>query len=192
MRSDVTPLLLLSILAVTRASGEEIATSPVSASSRAPEEEARLAGTYVYAGGESERSAMKAAVDLATEGMFGKVIAREELRKRSEPRPSYTIRFEGDGKVSVETPGFPSECAPPDGTEVVVRTRYGDVVRQSQKFVDGVLVQSGRNDDGSGTTEFRLAPDGNTLQVVRVSRSPKLPRPVAYSLTYVRQQSSPR
>ena len=186
MRSNVTPLLLLSILAVARASGEE-ATSPVGVSSRAPEEETRLAGTYVYAGGESERSAMKAAVDLATEGMFGKVIAREELRKRSEPRPSYTIRFEENGNVSVETPGFPSECAPPDGTEVVVRNRYGDVIKQSQQLVEGVLVQSGRNDDGSGTTEFRLAPDGNTLRVVRVSRSPRLPRPVVYSLTYIRQ-----
>ncbi|HET6983496.1 MAG TPA: hypothetical protein VFI53_15240 [Myxococcaceae bacterium] len=130
---------------------------------------------------------MKTAVDWATEGMFGKVIAREELRKRSEPRPSYTIRFEEDGKVSVETPGFPSECAPADGTEVVVRNRYGDVLKQSQQFVDGALVQSGRNADGSGTTEFRLGSDGNTLQVFHVSRSPRLPRPVVYSLTYVRQ-----
>jgi hypothetical protein len=182
----MTPVLLLSIFLAARASGEEAASSPAGARSGAPEEETRLAGTYVYVGGESERSAMRAAVDRATEGMFGKVIAREELRKRSEPRPSYTIRFEG-GKVSVETPGFPPESAPPDGTEVVVRNRYGDVIRQSQQFVDGVLVQSARNDDGSGTTEFRLGTDGNTLQVMRVSRSPRLPKPVVYSLTYVRQ-----
>jgi hypothetical protein len=183
MRPGVPPLLLLSIFAAARATGEE----PPSARSRAPEEETRLAGTYLYVGGEPERSAMKAAVDRATEGMFGKVIAREELRKRSEPRPSYTIRFEEDGKVSVETPGFPAESAPRDGTEVMIRNRFGDVIRQSQQLVDGVLVQSGRNDDGSGTTEFRLERDGNTLLVTRVSRSPRLPKPVVYSLTYVRQ-----
>jgi hypothetical protein len=191
MRRAVHPVLLLSILLAARAGGEEAASGSAGVKSRVPEEGARLAGTYVYVGGEPERSGMKAAVDLATEGMFGKVIARDELRKRSEPRPSYTIRFEADGKVSVETPGFPSESAPADGTEVVVRNRYGDVIRQSQQFVDGVLVQSGRNDDGSGTTEFRLTPDGNTLQVTRISRSPRLPRPLVYRLTYVRQPSLP-
>jgi len=160
-------------------------TSP--ARSAVSADEAHLAGSYVYIGGASERAVVKAAVDRATEGMFGKVIAREELMKRSEPRPSYTIRFEEDGKLSVETPGFPSECTPVDGTEVVVRNKFGDVVKESQEFVDGVLVQSGRNDDGSGSTEFRLGSDGNTLLVVRVSRSPRLPRPVAYSLTYYRQ-----
>lgn len=190
MRPGVPPALLLSIFMAARASGEETASTSAGVASRAPAEETRLAGTYVYVGGEPERSAMKAAVDLATEGMFGKVIAREELRKRFEPRPSYTIRFGEDGKVNVETPGFPSESAPPDGSEVVVRNRYGDVIRQSQQFVDGVLVQSGRNDDGSGTTEFRLCPDGSTLQVTRVSRSPRLPKPVVFSLTYVRQPNA--
>jgi len=150
-------------------------------------EETRFAGTFIYIGGQSERSVVKTAVDRATEGMFGKVIAREELMKRSEPRPSYTIRFEEDGKVSVETPGFPSETAPVDGTEVVVRNKFGDVITQSQEFVDGALVQNGRNDDGSGSTEFRLGSDGNTLQVTRVSRSPRLPRPVVFSLTYFRK-----
>jgi len=187
MRPGVPATLLLSIFLAARASGEESSISAVGATSAAPAEEARLSGTYVYVGGEPERSKMKAAVDLATEGMFGKVIAREELRKRSDPRPSYTIRFEENGKVSVETPGFPAESAPLDGTEVVVKNRYGDVVRESQQLVDGVLVQIGRNDDGSGTTAFKLQPDGNTLQVTRVSRSPKLPKPVVYSLTYVRR-----
>ena len=192
-------MLLLVICLCARAGGEENrdaaeASLTVAAARKAPPsssadspDETRLSGTFVYIGGESERSVVKAAVNLATEGMFGKVIAREELMKRSEPRPSYTLRFEKDGTLSVETPGFPAESSPLDGTEVVVRNKFGDVVKQRQEFVDGVLVQSGRNDDGSGSTEFRLGSDGNTLQVNRVSRSPRLPRPVAYSLTYYRQ-----
>ena len=164
-----------------------LSSSSSPAGSMSSVEETRFAGTFIYIGGQSERSVVKTAVDRATEGMFGKVIAREELMKRSEPRPSYTIRFEEDGKVSVETPGFPSETAPVDGTEVVVRNKFGDVVTQSQEFVDGALVQTRRNDDGSGSTEFRLGSDGNTLQVTRVSRSPRLPRPVVFSLTYFRK-----
>ncbi len=148
------------------------------------------AGTYVYAGSQAERTAVKTAVDRATEGMFGKVIAREELMKRSEVRPSYTIRLEPPGTVSVETPGFPPECSPLDGTEVELRTKYGDVVRNTQQFMAGALVQQGRTADGSGSTEFKLLADGNTLLVTRVSRSPRLPRPVEFRLTYVRQQAA--
>jgi hypothetical protein len=146
------------------------------------------AGTYVYAGSEAERAAVKLAVDRATEGMFGKVIAREELMKRSEIRPSYTIRLDPPGAVSVETPGFPTECSPADGTEVDFRTKYGDVVKNAQQFVAGSLLQRGRTGDGSGSTEFRLLADGNTMQVTRVSRSPRLPRPVEFTLTYLRRQ----
>jgi hypothetical protein len=145
------------------------------------------AGTYVYAGSEAERAAVKLAVDRATEGMFGKVIAREELMKRSEIRPTYTIRLDPPGKVSVETPGFPPECSPVDGTEVDFRTKYGDVVKNGQQFVAGALLQRGRTADGSGSTEFRLLADRNTLRVTRVSRSPRLPRPVEFTLTYFRQ-----
>jgi len=148
------------------------------------------AGTYVYAGSEAERAAVKAAVERATEGMFGKVIAREELMKRSEIRPSYTIRLDSPGRVSVETPGFPPESSPLDGTEVELRTKYGDVVKNSQQFVSGSLLQQGHTPDGSGSTEFRLLADGNTLRVTCVSRSPRLPRAVEYSLTYVRQQGA--
>src|SRR5262249_24948543 len=75
-------------------------------------------GTYSYVGTDAEKAAVKGAVDRATEHMFGKVIARQELMKRSDIRPSYTIRLEPAGTVCVETPGFPSERSPLDGTEV--------------------------------------------------------------------------
>ena len=69
---------------------------------------------------------------------------------------------------------------------MVLRTKYGDVVRSSQRFVGGALLQRGRTDDGSEFTQFRLQPDGSTLVVTRVSESPKLPRAVEFTLTYRR------
>jgi len=213
-------VLLAAVVLAARAKGEEVpvsgsmpdtkrpaepvavATSSASAATRTsgvtrPSEPthvndvASYPGTYRYTGVEAERAAVKVAVDRATDGMFGILIARGELMKRSEIRPSYTLRVELSGIVSVETPGFPPEAAPLDGTEVVLRTKYGDVVKSSQRFVDGALIQRGRTDDGSGLTQFRLQPDGMTLVVTRVSQSPKLPRVVEFTLTYRREAAAP-
>src|SRR5215472_19111274 len=78
-------------------------SSPVRAPAP-PTDEQRYAGTYTYAGGEAEKAGIKTAVDHATEGMVGKNIARDELMKRSEVRPSYALSFDGKGNVTVETP----------------------------------------------------------------------------------------
>ena len=165
-------------------------SSPVRAPVPATDEQ-RYAGTYIYAGGEAERAGIKTAVDHATEGMVGKNIARDELMKRSEVRPSYAIRFDGKGNVAVETPGFPPEVSSLDGTEVQFKNKYGDVLQNRQRFVDGTLLQESRTSDGGGSTQFRLRPDGNTMIVTRISRSPKLPGVVEYSLTYARRPETP-
>ena len=149
----------------------------------------RYAGTFAYVGSSSERAAVEEAVDAATSGMLGMNIARHELMKRSEIRPTYTISFDDKGNVSVETLGYPPEVSPLDGTEVKLTDKYGDVVQNSQRFVDGALLQQGRTNDGNGSTQFKLQPDGKTMRVTRVSKSPKLPKPVEFRLTYVRRQS---
>jgi hypothetical protein len=164
-------------------------SAPVTGSALSPtrSEEKRYAGSYVYSGSDVERAAIRTAVDHATEGMIGKNIARGELMKRSEIRPSYTLRFDGRGNVTVETPGYPSESSSLDGSEVQLKNKYGDVLQNRQHFVDGALLQESRTPDGGGSTRFRLQPDDKTLIVTRVSQSPKLPRPVEFNLTYARQ-----
>jgi len=149
--------------------------------------EERYAGTYLYAGSDAEQATIKAVVDHATEGMVGRNIARGELMKRAEIRPSYTIHFDGKGNVAVETPGFPSEISPVDGTEVQFKNKYGDVLQNRQHFVGSELLQESRTHDGGGSTRFQLQPDGTTMIVTRVSQSPKLPGTVQYSLTYARR-----
>jgi len=165
-------------------------SSPVRAPAP-PTDQQRYAGTYIYAGGEPEKAGIKTAVDHATQGMVGKDIARSELMKRSEIRPTYAIRFDGKGNVDVETPGFPPELSSLDGTEVQFKNKYGDVLQNRQRFVDGALLQESRTSDGGGSTQFRLRPDSNTMIVTKISRSPKLPGVVEYSLTYTRQPGTP-
>ena len=161
--------------------------TPQSPSRPAPTSEQRYAGTYAFAGSEAERAGIEKAVDGATEGMVGKNIARSELMKRQEVRPTYTLRFDGKGNLAVETPGYPPEISPIDGTEVQLTNKYGDVLQNRQRFVDGSLLQESRTHDGGGSTQFKLMTDGNTLLVTRVSKSPKLPKTVQYTLTYRRQ-----
>jgi hypothetical protein len=171
----------------SRTSLEPTAPSAPPAPSAVARPEDRYAGTYVYTGTAAERLAIQAAVDRATEGMVGKNIARSELMKRAEIRPSFTLRFDGKGNVAIETPGFPEEISRVDGTEVQFKNKYGDVLQNRQHFVGGALLQESRTHDGGGSTRFQLQPDGTTMIVTRVSQSPKLPGTVEYSLTYARR-----
>lgn len=174
-----------------RTSLEPNAPAAPPAPSPAARPEERYAGTYVYSGIAAEKVAIQTAVDRATEGMVGKNIARGELMKRAEIRPSYTIRFDGKGNVAIETPGFPPEISPVDGTEVQFKNKYGDDLQNRQHFVGGALLQESRAHDGGGSTRFQLQPDSTTMIVTRVSQSPKLPGTVEYSLTYARRPGAP-
>ena len=188
MARAVVQVLVLACLQDARGSPGPDASSPEAtvARHRLELEPERYAGTYLYVGTDAERAAIDAAIDHATRGMPGQPIARGELSRRSEVRPSYVIRLDGRGSLSIETPGFPPEVFPLDGSEVPFRNKYGDVLRVRQRFVEGALVQDSRTADGGGTTRFELQPDGKTLLVTRISWSPKLPGTVRFRLTYVR------
>jgi hypothetical protein len=149
----------------------------------------RFAGTYTYAGGDAERRAVAAAVEKAISGMgfLGKPVARQSLRQRTDIRDSYTLFFAEVGNLRLTTPGYPPEVGPLDGQPFQLETKTGDKTTVTQSFVDGVLVQKGRTDEGSGRTEFRLADEGATLLVHRVMESPQLTAPVDFTLTYRRQ-----
>jgi hypothetical protein len=149
----------------------------------------RFAGTYTFVGGDAEKKAVSAAVEKAISGLgfLGKPVARQTLRQRADIRDTYTLSFDGQGNLHVTTPGYPPEVGPMDGRPFPVETKSGDKSQVSQRFVDGVLVQKGHTDDGSGVTEFRLADEGATLFVHRTMESPQLTASVDFTLTYRRQ-----
>jgi hypothetical protein len=149
----------------------------------------RYAGNYLYAGGDAERRTVAAAVERAIAGLsfLAKPLARQSLRQRTEVRDSYTLLFDGLGDLQLSTPGFPTEFGPLDGKAYPLETKYGDQTQVSQRFLDGVLVQEGRTEEGSGRTEFRLADADATLLVRRVMESSQLSGPVDFTLTYRRQ-----
>ncbi len=181
-------MVVLGLLACGHSTPEE--ASPPVVRSHPPSQslQQRYAGTYVYAGTTEERATVGKAVNAAVEGMgIATGFARSALMQRTEIRPSYAIVFDGRGDVGVQTPGYPPEVSPSDGSAVKVTNKYGDESNMSQHFVGGALVQQGRNDKGKGETSFKLQSDGKTLLVKRVMESQQLPRPVEFTLTYVRQ-----
>jgi hypothetical protein len=149
----------------------------------------RFSGSYLYAGGDAEKKAVAAAVEKAINGMgfLAKPVARQSLKQRAEIREGYSFVFDGLGHLKLSSKGFPVESGPLDGKPFPFVTREGDATQVSFRFVDGMLLQQGRTEDGSGRTEFRLADDGATLLVHRVMESTQLTAPVEYSLTYRRQ-----
>jgi hypothetical protein len=153
----------------------------------------RYTGTYVYVGGDTERHAVAAAVERAIAGLgfLGKPVARQSLRQRAEVREAYTLFFDGLGNCRLNSPGFPVELAPLDGRPAPLQTKSGDKTELRMHFEDGVLLQQGRTDEGSGRTEFRLTEDGTTLLVHRVMESAQLTAPVDFSLTYQRSGARP-
>jgi hypothetical protein len=181
-------LFLICAIACARKSPAP-AASPAVRSPAPVELRQRYAGTYVYVGGESERTAVAAAVDRAVEHMsfITRDFARSALKERAAVRESITIAFDDAGNVSVLSPGEFPEVSPSDGTPARVINRFGDESELSQRFVGGVLVQQGRTDSGGGSTAFELHLDGQTLLVHRVMESSHLPKPVEFTLTYRRQ-----
>jgi hypothetical protein len=163
--------------------------APAPTPSATAEFQRRFAGTFGYAGGDAERRAVSAAVEKAISGMgfLGKPVARQNLRQRADIRDSYTLFLDGLGNLRVTTAGYPPEFGPLDGRPFLLETKSGDKSQVTQSFVDGVLVQKGHTDEGSGVTEFRIADEGATLLVHRVMESPQLTAPVDFTLTYRRQ-----
>jgi len=149
----------------------------------------RFAGSYSFAGGDAEKRAVAAAVEKAISGMsfLAKPMARQSLRQPAEIRDTYTLFFDGLGNLRLTSPGFPVEFGPLDGKPFTSQSKSGEKSQVTQSFVDGVLVQKGHTEEGSGVTEFRLADEGATLFVHRIMQSPQLTAPVDFSLTYRRQ-----
>ncbi len=182
-------VILLAAISCARRGPDPISQPQVIREAPSVELRQRYGGTYQFVGGEAERGAVAAAVERAVAPMsfLARGIARSSLIARAEIRQAIGIFFADDGTVAVLSPGELPESTPADGTPVRVVNRFGDESELSQQFINGVFVQRGRTDDGSGSTIFELQPDGQTLIVHRTMESSKLPQPVKYTLTYRRK-----
>jgi hypothetical protein len=147
-----------------------------------------LSGTWVYAGGEAELTAVDQAVERATAdmGFLARGFAYEALRARARPRDRYTLSFDGR-TVTIGSPDQPTERGEVGGPPVSVTDRFGEENQTTFRVRDGALVEAGKSADGSGETVFTPSADGQTLRVRRLMESGRISAPVDVTLSYRRQ-----
>ncbi len=159
----------------------------IAAPAGAAEVDARLAGTYRFAGGPKEQQALSAAIESVVSKMsaFTRGIARKRLEKGNAPTSEVEITLLPNN-VTIARTGKPSVSAPTDGKAVNRNTTAGT---QAVSFVvDGrEIVQTMRGTSSEATNTFSLAADGVTLTIHTKIVSPRLPAPVEYHMTYARK-----
>ena|SRR5882762_8552955 len=146
-----------------------------------------FAGNYTYAGGEKQWQARIAAIEKATDSMFfvTRGIARGRIKDSTVIRARVGFSF-GNGMITVTMSDILPATSPESGAAVPYKSG-SDTLQLSQKFTaDGKLVQSFSASEGKRTNTYVLSPDGKTLNIFTTITSEKLPQPVSYTLTYVR------
>ncbi len=144
-------------------------------------------GAYAYAGGDAGRQAMLQAVDTAAAGVSFVIrpIARKRLRDTNQPYDTVSFRIQ-PGEIVCTRNGKSPIRSDEKGTPVQWTREDGKLYQVTQQFKDGAFTQLYKAEDGSRTNHFTLSADGAKLSLEVTVESPKLPKPLRYSLEFRR------
>jgi hypothetical protein len=146
-----------------------------------------LTGSYRFIGGQAEIDALEAAIDdvVSDMNLLARGIARRRLRKASEIPAGLAISL--SGRVLTVMIADAAYSAPLDGTAVKVRGPSGDSLMLRHRVLGkATLWQQFAGDDGIRVnTCERMA--GKRMRVRVTIRSEKLPKALAYSMTFARE-----
>ncbi len=144
----------------------------------------RYDGTFHFAGGERERVALEHAIDDSVRDLswVTRGIVRRRLAVRAGIAPWVSFAFP-PGWIRTVVPGHPPAVSPDSGAAVDYPFE-GETLRMTQRFEGVRLVQVFRSREGSRTNEYVPADQALVLHVT--IESPRLGRPLHYTLTYRR------
>ncbi len=153
-----------------------------------PPPQARLVGTYRYAGGSSQRQRLKDAIDSAVQQLNALIrgIGRRRLNESNQIRDQIKISVDGDKVTTTFTPGgtLTTTLGAP---AIPWTTDTGNAVKAKAKMVKGRLVQDFKSEDGARRSVYTLDKSGDTLTLSVTISSDRLPEPLKYALTYKRR-----
>lgn len=144
----------------------------------------RLGGDYRYVGGSEQRRDIARAIESVTEEMSLLVrgIASDRLKKTNDAPKAISIREEGeDIVVQIDERTYRGR---PNGPAIEVPNVEGGTSKMRLEFRDGKLYQHFAAKEGQRTNVFAPYPNGKRLNLWVTVRSPRLPKPVKYHLTY--------
>lgn len=186
--ASLVAVLVLVGAAAPRIAGGEEAGSAAAGAHRADRLDGSkdgdgLAGEYAFAGGEDERQALERAIDAVVSDMSLLVrgLARHRLRGANRVPARLAIARRGDEViVSLDERRY---AARPGGPPVHVIGVTGEELVLRLTLAEGGLAQRFTGARGERHNLLVRMPDGRLRLRVRVT-SPRLPRPLAYELTF--------
>jgi hypothetical protein len=151
----------------------------------AEDDRERFSASFRFVGSSDEEAARGAAIDRGVDGFFFAIrgIARSRLSNGTKIDPWVNFSFEAD-KLRVHMPST-TTVSPANGA-FVDYVSGDDHTKLSQRLTDSKITQTFVAGEGQRVNEWVLSADANKLWLRVTVSSPKLTRPVAYTLTYER------
>ncbi len=150
----------------------------------ATEDVAKLCGTYRFAGGDAERTALRDAIEDVVQGVsaIARPIARARLQEANPVPDGLTLR--SDAKLFTLAYAAETFAAPLDGSPVKVETSAGDDLELRIRFEKGTMRQVFSGEGKSRTNLLRR--EGDRLAIYVRVRADMLPKELVYRLTFER------
>jgi hypothetical protein len=145
-------------------------------------------GNYRFAGGNTQRSELEAAIEAAANQLPGAIrgIGRKRLTKTNPIDNTLEIVIAGDKVTTIFETGFDATCVI-DGPTVHWSNNKGDAYKVRVRSKGNKIVQIIEGDDGVKTTVFVLSTDKQKLTVHHKITADRLPEPMTYRLSYSRK-----
>jgi hypothetical protein len=159
------------------------AASPTLSRAQAP----NLDGSYAFVSDGSDDINRAIEQGVASMSFITRPIARGRLRKTNVPYRTLRISHTASEITTIPDSRAPV-VSPSNGATVKWRREDGEMFDVSTSWEGSSLRQSFRADDGQRVNVYSLSPDGRTLTMHVTVTSPRLPKPISYSLKYARTQ----
>ena len=156
---------------------------PVLAALSLTAQEPSLSGTW----NQSKADDITAAIDstVADMNFIKRPIARHRLTNLNPAYRKVLIAI-SDREVLVKFDEREPIHMPPDGKSAPWTREDGAKFMVAAQVTMGQLVQTFKNDEGERTNLFKLSPDGQSLTLSATIKSPQLPKPLTYSISFAR------
>jgi hypothetical protein len=124
-------------------------------------------------------------VTVADMNFIKRPIARGRLAKLNPAYKKVTIAA-SDKEVVVQLDDRAPIHMPPGGKSAPWTREDGQKFMVAAQVSKDQLVQTFKNDEGERTNVFKLGPDGRSLTLTATVKSPQLPKPLTYTITFGR------
>jgi hypothetical protein len=146
-------------------------------------QESSMRGTWTINRQASDNVENAISTAVARMSFITRPIARGRLR-RTNPVYSRVVVNYTPQQVSTVFDTRHAIESPANGQPIKWTREDGEKFDLSTEWQQGRLVQTFRAEDGSRTNTYTVSPDGHTLTMNVVIRSPKLPQPLEYKLVF--------